>query len=426
MTAASEAVYLNEAMRVNVHSSTWLERKRYAEAVARRRPGGGKAEVESHSISGYARESKNRGTDTDTPQAAATLGQGESGVGLTHRQGRWALTIRFMRGIVILLLVIQFRLMIAVLQKLHIAWRPHWMARLSESHRNEESKRRQGSSPMEQESLLATGRYDAQFDIETFTRNKMHRGGVYDRDPKESEEQISNYLYNWWKGGGKWGEVDTSGDYAPSTLDDDDDTTSVISFSTTSDADDWSDMEEEGQRTPTQSSFRYSRESTPVQDNTLDLARLSHLLDPRSKEDREEARMLGRHLQSSGVLTRSQYRKVLQSNDARLLAPPRFRKSGSEPMSSEEEEQVLEEFMLDRRDAAARSTAGTWNSGAEGMGAEGPQCVVCQISPRTVLVWPCGCLSLCDECRVGLASKNYTTCVCCRTNVTAYSKLFVP
>ena len=420
-------MYLNEAMRVNVHPSTWLERKRYAEAIARRRQGLGKIEVESLSTSGYARESKNRGADSATPEAAATMGQGEHGVVLAHGQGRWALTTRFLRGILVLLVVIQVRLAVAVLQRLHIAWRPHWFARLSESTRNEESKRRQTNPSLEPGSLLATtGRPDLQFDVETFARNKIQRSGAYEHDPDHAEAHVENFLYNWWKGGGKWGDIDPSDDYAPSTFDDDD-TTSVISFSTTSDADEWSDMEEEdGQRTPTQSSFRFSRESTPMQDNALDLARLSHLLDPRSKEDREEARMLGRHLQSSGVLTRSQYRKVLQSNDARLLASPRYRKSGPESMSSEEEEQVLEEFMLDRRDAAAKSTAGTWDSGAEGMGAEGPQCVVCQISPRTVLVWPCGCLSLCDECRVGLASKNYTTCVCCRTNVTSYSRLFVP
>lgn len=40
LTAASEAVYLNEAMRINVHSSTWLEQKRYSETVARRRQEG--------------------------------------------------------------------------------------------------------------------------------------------------------------------------------------------------------------------------------------------------------------------------------------------------------------------------------------------------------------------------------------------------
>lgn len=355
----------------------------------------------------------------------AALEQNEHGIGLAHRQGRWTLTLQFLRGILTLLLFFQARLLVIILEKLHIAYRPHWLVRIAES-RNEETKCRQANSPVEQDPMRATGPSNIPFDIETFARERMHKSGAYNElNPNESEENISNYLYNWFKNGGKWGDVDTSGDFAPSLFDDDDNT-SVTSFSTTSNASEWSGSEDEGQRTPTQSSNRYSRESTPIQENTLDLARLAYLLDPQSKEDREEARMLGRHLQSSGVMTRSQYHKAMRNADVKLLASSRYCKTEGGLMSPEEEEQILQDFVLDRRDAAARSNVGSWDSGAEGMGAEGPQCVVCQVSPRTVIVWPCGCLSLCDECRVGLASKNYTTCVCCRTNVMAYSRLFVP
>lgn len=426
MTAASEAVYLNEAMRINVHSSTWLERNRYIEAMARRGKDVGNLGPDSHSQSGYARETKTRGTDISTHETMTAFRQGERGVGLAHRQSRWTLTLQFLKGIWLLLLLIQVRIVLTLLRKLHIAYRPHWLVRLAESRMNDASKRPQGDSSTRQQPSLSRRQQDVALDVETFARERLIRSGTYEPDSMEAEEHISNYLYGWWKTGGKWGDVDPSGDYAPSTLDDDD-TTSVISFSTTSDIDDWSDIDDEGQRTPTQSSYRYSREATPLQDNALDLARLSHLLDPQSREEREEARMLGRHLQSTSILTRSQYRKLLQSSDATLLASPRYRASRPGPLSAEDEEQVLEDFLLDRRNEATKSAAGTtWDSGAEGMGAEGPQCVVCQISPRTVLVWPCGCLSLCDECRVGLASKNYTTCVCCRTSVTAYSRLFVP
>ena len=423
MTAASEAVYLNEAMRINVHTSTWLERSRYVEAVARRVKDRENPGTESQSQSGYAHETKTRGADS-THETMSAFRQGERGVGLAHRTSRWTLTLQFLKGIWLLLLLIQVRLLLTLLRKLHITYRPHWLVRLAESRINNTSKRHEGNSSTGQQPSLSRRQQDVTLDVETLARERINITGTYEPESVEAEEQVSDYLYGWWKGGGKWGEVDPSGDYAPSTLDDD--TTSVISFSTTSDANDWPDTDDEGQRTPTQTSYRYSREATPLQDNALDLARLSHLLDPQSKEDREEARMLGRHLQSSSVLTRSQYRKLLQTNDANLLASPRYRATRSGPLSADDEEQVLEDFLHDRRNEAARSHAGTWGSGAEGMGAEGPQCVVCQVSPRTVLVWPCGCLSLCDECRVGLASKNYTTCVCCRTSVSAYSRLFVP
>lgn len=127
-------------------------------------------------------------------------------------------------------------------------------------------------------------------------------------------------------------------------------------------------------------------------------------------------------------MTRSQYRKALEQEEAKILTTSRYKMESDVAMSPEEEEQLLEDLILNRRSATApqASNAGSWDTGAEGMGSEGPQCVVCQMAPRTVLVWPCGCLSLCDDCRVGLASKNYTTCVCCRTNVAAYSRLYVP
>lgn len=161
----------------------------------------------------------------------------------------------------------------------------------------------------------------------------------------------------------------------------------------------------------------------------MDFSRLSQLLDPKTREDREEAKLLSRHLQSSNIMTRSQYRRAMEREEAKILTTSRYKMGDSVSMSAEEEEQLLEDLILSRRSAAApqgASNAGSWDTGAEGMGSEGPQCVVCQMSPRTVLVWPCGCLSLCDDCRVGLASKNYTACVCCRTNVAAYSRLYVP
>lgn len=463
LTAASEAVYLNEGTKINVNSMTWLEKKRLQDILERRRKfrqdlatvppelrGDTLAEgvevvdrvssdTSNHpSTSGYARERKTRGANPNS-DAARAVGR-DNGVGLHQRRGRWTLAYQFLKGISKLLMAIQARLIMSLLQKLRITYSPRWLHRLAGPRASE--KTRVGPHASANSRVWATSepwlvideqtrvRPDITFDVEAFARERLRTNGTYEEQGlQESEEHLADYLYNWWKGGGKWGDVDSSGDYIPPQ---DDDTTSVISFATTTGGEnEWSDVDQEGQRTPTRDTYRRSRESTPLPE-PIDLGRLSHLLDPKTKEDREEAKLLSRHLQSSGILTRSQYRKVLERDEAKLLMTSRYRMDGlpdTAGMTQEEEEQLLEDFILNRRNGSvtqSSSTAGTWNTGAEGMGSEGPQCVVCQLSPRTVLVWPCGCLSLCDDCRVGLASKNYTTCVCCRTNVVAYSRLYVP
>lgn len=53
-------------------------------------------------------------------------------------------------------------------------------------------------------------------------------------------------------------------------------------------------------------------------------------------------------------------------------------------------------------------------------------CVICQCTPRQVILWPCKCFALCEDCRVTLASKRFKGCVCCRRDVVSFSKIFVP
>ncbi|KAF9293828.1 hypothetical protein BGZ88_004829 [Linnemannia elongata] len=53
-------------------------------------------------------------------------------------------------------------------------------------------------------------------------------------------------------------------------------------------------------------------------------------------------------------------------------------------------------------------------------------CVVCQTEPRGILLRPCRCLALCNECREVLASRRYKQCPCCRSDVQGYSKIFLP
>lgn len=466
LTAASEAVFLNEGTKISVHSMTWLEKQRLQEILARRRQfrrtltnipselmdeslAAGVEVVDNlhrdgrdgAATSGYANERKARGSAA-TADATRTIGRNDP-AGLQQRRSRFFLTYQFFRSISRLIGLIHARLTIALLRKLRITYRPRWLRRLAGPPHKE--KARSSDPRPERSQFLAMAvanepwltlddrtrvRPDSNFDVESFAKERLRQSGFYaDPEAEDSENRLNDYLYSWWRNGGRWGDIDTSSDYIPPQ---DDDTTSVASFATTTENDDWSDVEEDGQRTPTRDTYQRTREESPFHEDTIDLSRLSHLLDPKTKEDREEAKLLSRHLQSSHTMTRSQYRKLLERDEAKVLTTSRYKIGGSSDtfkMTAEEEEQLLEDLIISKRASMApqgMSAAGSWDTGAEGMGSEGPQCVVCQLAPRTVLVWPCGCLSLCDDCRVGLASKNYTACVCCRTGVVAYSRLYVP
>lgn len=139
-------------------------------------------------------------------------------------------------------------------------------------------------------------------------------------------------------------------------------------------------------------SSRSSREATPL----LDPMRLAALLDPQCPEDRASARLLARHLAAPTPLTRRQYSATQLSGIA--------------------EEAALESILLHRR---GESTSSETEAGA-------PLCVVCQSEPRTVIVWPCRCLSLCEDCRVCLAMNNWSSCVTCRGKCVGYSRVYVP
>lgn len=53
-------------------------------------------------------------------------------------------------------------------------------------------------------------------------------------------------------------------------------------------------------------------------------------------------------------------------------------------------------------------------------------CVACQTEARSIVLIPCGCLCLCNECRENMASRRYEVCPCCRTRISGYSKIFEP
>lgn len=274
-------------------------------------------------------------------------------------------------------------------------------------------------------------------------------------DWQEADEaRLDTKLYNWWKIGGSWGEQDESPDYMPT--DTEDDTTSIVSSQATES--EWEEFndDEDGRRTPTQEDPFPGRSP---RETLLDTASLARLLDPRDQESREEARILAAHLAAENdnrIMTRSQYRRRRELERARVLMPARRlnvpSQSSSSPSASEkrrpptaeEEAEMLEALILARRREAQAKTRdnGTHpyhqhpnqtashpqqdDSWQTGVGPDGPQCVVCQANPRSIIAWPCRCLCVCEECRVSLAMNNFATCVTCRQEVVGFVRLWVP
>lgn len=53
-------------------------------------------------------------------------------------------------------------------------------------------------------------------------------------------------------------------------------------------------------------------------------------------------------------------------------------------------------------------------------------CVICASAPRNVILRPCNCFALCDDCRMELSLRKTELCPCCRGRVLGYSKIYEP
>ncbi|KAB8342723.1 hypothetical protein FH972_022323 [Carpinus fangiana] len=447
LTAASEAVYFNEGTDVTMSPMTWLEEKRLTEISVSRKlakrmrdaippeiqgdasiaEGIGLVEEDQMLMSngrpvnsGYARERRT----TESSSNAGVAAVREEGVGGGQRSGRWFMSWRLLRETSSLLGCMIARAWLYVSGKLGGPESPQWVWELA----REETKPAE-AKPVDKElefwvlsdggelKLPETLNTDVEEEVRKRTKNTDPRG-----------EKIDDNLYKWWKNNGWWGEVDSSGDFNPSQIDED--LTSVISESESRvDTDGWqTESEDDGQRTPTRL-HPHRGASTEPEDL---MSHLSVLLDPRTIQEKQDAKLLARRLQQAGPTTRSAYQRGLQQDTVHLLAP---HLDPDAPLTAEEEEDLLERIIRSRRSEKwqkrqaqqqSNGTPSSWSTGASGMGDAGPQCVVCHSDPRTILVWPCRCLSLCEDCRVSLAMNNFGSCVCCRRDVVAFSRLYVP
>ncbi|RDL30355.1 putative ASI3 putative integral membrane E3 ubiquitin ligase [Venustampulla echinocandica] len=466
MTMASEAVYLNESRGVAIKERTWLEEERLQEIEAlgaqwlgpsfALRDHESLGDGLSHGVglvaatdqpmnllrkssSGYARE-------MTTKKKTGTKGHDRvirDGVGATERSGRWIMALEFFWGINRLVLSWWASAALKFLAKAGFQTRPTilvWLARRSKPNSSEKAKRDSNDPDSLNFWLLSidgelTLPKDENVDVEEEMRNRIRNSQGSSALTGAQETKLESTLYTWWLSGGWWGGDDSSGDFVPSENEIDDDTTSVVSFSTTGDDQEW-ESDNDGQRTPTQRSPQVSRESTPFNDTPLNTADLAQLLHPKTPEHRAEAQALAVHLSSPNIVTRSRYRAIAQRERAKVLTSTLHRpadfsaSSTSGKLTPEEETELLEHLIITSRglkaSTSSQSHPAAWAKGASGMGEGGPQCVVCQSSPRSIIVWPCRCLSLCDDCRVTLAMNNFDKCVCCRRDVASFSRIFVP
>ncbi|KUJ06900.1 ubiquitin-protein ligase-like protein [Mollisia scopiformis] len=472
MTMASEAVYLNESRGVSIKQRTWLEEDRLREieqvgaqwlgpnfrlhdpdsssadgltdnvglVAANDQP----MDLLQKSSSGYAREM----TAKKLPKLGKPRegqGPGLNGVGATERSGRWVMVLEFFLGISRLLLSWWASLILKCLSGAGFRTRPQWLVWLVRMPKKSQAETQtpDSSDPDSLKFYLLsidgelTLPRDDHVDVEAEMRETLRRKrGEWNQ---AEEKNLDSNLYNWWLHGGWWGADDGSGQFIPGQQELDEDTTSVVSFSTTTtdDEQEWVSESEndDGRRTPTQRYPDFSRDSTPLNDTPLNASDLAQLLNPKTPEQRAEAKALAAHLASDNIVTRSRYRNIVQRERAKVLTSTRHRPDNFKPslpsgkLTPEEEAQILEHLIISRRsfqNATVSTQATSWSRGASGMGEGGPQCVVCQSSPRSIIVWPCRCLSLCDDCRVTLAMNNFDKCVCCRRDVASFSRIFVP
>jgi hypothetical protein len=377
LTAASEATYLNEGRAIRVLGWTWLENER-AKMLDGQRGIVGDDETGQFTFSGkgvgpFSNERKDfRGVVCNTnDKRRATggkwIGAGEMIRGVSVVLGRWALLC-----------------VSKILGRRGRQTRAPQSADCREAHIHEDSE------------------LDDDWPVErTYTRLLLGR---------------------------PLPDIDESEDYAPSE-EGDSDSSEFEDLSVATGAGHYSDSDLTFR--PNHNLFQRHLRSPSPDDNPsfaelFDTpARLASLLDPQTPEDRASARLLARHLTAPKVLTRGRYTATMQES----------------MLDGSAEETILENILLMRRKETRRHRRqNNCQSGdADGYDYEdndeeedrsrqnaAPNCVVCLTAPRTVIVWPCRCLSLCEDCRVCLAMNNCRNCVTCRQKSIGYSRIYVP
>lgn len=163
----------------------------------------------------------------------------------------------------------------------------------------------------------------------------------------------------------------------------------------------------------------YERDSTPVF-SQLDEVRT--LLD--EPEQQELLPVLIAHLQAEvggaggSPLTRRRYRAITAGVSGAYIDPA---------------DNALSTAIAARRQAVNQpgATASSDEHWDDSTFRAASTCVVCCAEQRTIVLWPCRCLALCNDCRAELAARSNSQggssiCPCCRTEIQGYSRILIP
>ena len=407
LTAASEAVFLNEGRSVEMRQFTWLEEERLDEIESSRAsarvvdksyfqiaedyglPSGGPGSTDAGGTwrSGYANERKTEDKNSKDRKSVIHPHPRSGGVGALQRTTRFYLLFLYIQGITFLIGGYMAFGLGAFLDRIGITTRPAWLRSIvGRSLKNAKLERertdgQEWKGELDFWFLNGDGTAEAPRTLDTDIEPEMRRRLALVSEEDDLDSLVDHNMYEWWKIYGWYGTKDESGDYTPSHADDFD-TTSVVSMSTTAsiaDEDEW-ESEPEGQLTPKQHSpaptFDQSRpRSTTPLDTTLDPATLARLLNPQDRASRDEARMLASHLSATsgtGIMTRSRYRHELETERARVLLVGRQpinrnqpnnpagtanNQNDNRPLTPVEEAEVLESLILARRRSRHKSSS---------------------------------------------------------------------
>ena len=503
LLAATEAVFLHEGRPISVRMWTWLEENRMRD-VERVRAAQADAGSDDSAIadddgssmvvegmglkdtgrsvlpSGYGREKST--TELSSNEREPNRIRGSGGVGASERSARWLMVWKLFRRIAWLLIGWFVTAAFGALEAFGIRLESRWVRRLAYGKNVDHTDAHNAAAGLKPATLEfwllsnAGELYlppDDNVDVEAEMRKRIQRRGGPLTSHEERELDVN--IYEWWKQGGWFGELDESGDYEPEKEGKDVNEDLAIDgrsrrHGSTEDAewdtaDDNDDDDDDGTLTPIQErSGLHSRDSSPLPNLARDVTRLAGMLNPKTKEEQQEAQMLSYRLQRRAPLTRSQYQRLLErernqiltsavrcrqllvngSNTITAASPSLTSAASTKSMltTADEEAELLEHLILSRRSEVGKSRSESSNSATTGpsktttgndsrfaswpLGAETLPCVVCQTSPRTILVWPCRCFSVCDDCRVSLAMNNFGSCVCCRREVLGFSRIYLP
>ncbi|KAL2418289.1 hypothetical protein ABEF91_000167 [Exophiala dermatitidis] len=291
LTAASEAVFLNEGRAVEVRQFTWLEEDRLDEFEAARGDAGSLTSSQQFQIleeyglpssspggtdkggvwqSGYSKERKfhdKKQGELEGKDSFVYPTPSAGGVGAVQRTTKFYLLMIYLRGIIFLIGgYVGFGLGV-LLDAIGITARPRWLKKivgrsLKKMNAARDAARPHSNNSMSDLWLIAQdGQLNAPLSDDVDIASDIRRRLMTEFPEERVDEMIDSTLYNWWKSGGWFGNRDDSGDYQPTDNEDLDDTTSVVSMSTqasnqTDDgeaASQWEwESESEGQKTPTQ------------------------------------------------------------------------------------------------------------------------------------------------------------------------------